>query len=243
MIRVTYIYHSGFCVETESSYYIFDYYKGELPALNRQKSVYVFSSHFHEDHYNPKVFGLLKEQEIPLENIKAVLSSDIKRKRYPQGIEVLRVSADKSYTLADGAIAETLHSTDSGVAYLLTAKDGVIYHAGDLNDWCWEEESEEYNHNMTARFRREIDRIAGRRIDVAFLPLDVRQEKDYARGMLYFLEKADVKCAYPMHYWGHPEVISQFCEEYLKYKEIVQNTEEAKEISLYICEEKGNIKK
>lgn len=72
MIRVTYIYHSGFCVETESSYYIFDYYKGELPALNRQKSVYVFSSHFHEDHYNPKVFGLLKEQEIPLENIKAV---------------------------------------------------------------------------------------------------------------------------------------------------------------------------
>lgn len=227
MIQVTYIYHSGFCVETESSYYIFDYYKGGLPVLNRQKPVYVFSSHFHEDHYNPKVFELLREQQIPLENIKAVLSSDIKRKRYPQGIEVLRVSGNKSYTLADGTIIETLHSTDSGVAYLLTAEDGVLYHAGDLNDWCWEEESDEYNHNMTARFHREIDRIAGRTVNVAFLPLDVRQEKDYARGMLYFLEKVDVKRVYPMHYWGHPEVISRFCEEYPQYKEIVQDTEKA----------------
>ncbi len=227
MIQVTYIFHSGFCVETEESYYIFDYYRGELPVLDTRKPVYVFASHSHEDHYNPAVFELLKRQGFPLENIRAVLASDIRKKQYPKGIEVRRVSGNKTYSLPDGTVVETLHSTDSGVAYLLTCKDGVIYHAGDLNDWRWEEESREYNHNMTARYRREIDRIAGRKADVAFLTLDVRQEKDYGEGMLYFLEKVRTGCAYPMHYWEHPEVIGQFVGEYPQYRGIVRDTEKA----------------
>lgn len=228
MIQVTYIYHSGFCVETTDSYYIFDYYKGDLPPLDRRKPIYVFASHFHEDHYNPEVFDLLKGQGILPENVQAVLSSDIRKTRYPQGVKVLRVCSNKSYSLSDGTVVETLRSTDSGVAYLLTTREGIIYHAGDLNDWYWEEESKEYNHNMTANYRREIDRIAGRGVDVAFLPLDVRQEKDYARGILYFLEKVKTGCVYPMHYWEHPEVIEQFRREYPQYCEIVKDTEKEK---------------
>lgn len=229
MLRVTYIYHSGFCVETEESYFIFDYYKGQLPVLDRRKRVYVFASHFHHDHYNPEVFALLRQQGIPPENIEAVLAADIRKKKYPEGLNVLRAGGNRSYTLSDGTNVETLYSTDSGVAYLVTVKEGikdrVIYHAGDLNDWRWEEESEEYNHNMTARYRREIDKIAGRKIDVAFVPLDVRQEADYDRGLLYFLGKVNVGCVYPMHYWEHPEVIEKFLEKYPKYQEIVKNTE------------------
>lgn len=227
MIRVTYIFHSGFCVETKDSYYIFDYYKGELPALDRKKPVYVFASHFHQDHYNPEIFELLKKQGFLPGDMKAVLAADIRKKQYPKEIEVLRVSGNKTYSLQDGTVVETLHSTDSGVAYLLTAKDCVIYHAGDLHDWRWEEESEELNHDMTARYRREIDGIAGRKVDVAFLPLDVRQEKDYAEGMLYFLEKVRTRCVYPMHYWEHPEVIGRFVREYPQYRDIVRDTEKA----------------
>lgn len=225
MIRVTYIYHSGFCVETKDSYYIFDYYKGKLPALDREKKVCVFASHFHQDHYNPEVFELLDRQGISRENVEAVLSADIRKKKYPKGIEVLRVSGNKSYTLSNGAVVETLRSTDSGVAYLLTTEDGVIYHAGDLNDWYWEEESDEYNQNMTRRYRQEIERLEGRKIDIAFLPLDVRQEKDYARGILYFLEKVPAEYVYPMHYWEHPEVIGQFRREYPRYRNQIQDTE------------------
>lgn len=230
MLRVTYIYHSGFCVETEESYFIFDYYKGQLPVLDGRKRVYVFASHFHHDHYNPAVFALLRQQGIPSENIEAVLAADIRKKNYPGDIRVLRAGGNKSYTLSDGINVETLYSTDSGVAYLVTVKyggkDSVIYHAGDLNDWCWEEESKEYNHNMTVRYRREIDKIAGRRIDAAFVPLDVRQEADYDRGILYFLEKANAGCVYPMHYWEHPEVIKKFLEEHPQYCDIIKNTEE-----------------
>ena len=63
-------------------------------------------------------------------------------------------------------------------------------------------------------------------VTLAFVPLDVRQEKDYARGMLYFLEKVPVERVYPMHYWEHPEVIERFCREYPQYREKIYNPEE-----------------
>lgn len=61
-MQITRIFHSGFLVETAKRYFIFDYYKGELPKLNPDKPVYVFASHGHQDHYEPKVFELLKQQ-------------------------------------------------------------------------------------------------------------------------------------------------------------------------------------
>ena len=52
MMKITYINHSGFLIETKDCYYIFDYYKGELPLLDKKKEVIVFCSHFHKDHFN-----------------------------------------------------------------------------------------------------------------------------------------------------------------------------------------------
>ena len=52
-MKITYINHSGFLIETKDCYYIFDYYKGELPLLDKKKEVIVFCSHFHKDHFNP----------------------------------------------------------------------------------------------------------------------------------------------------------------------------------------------
>ena len=36
-MKVTYINHSGFLIETRDCYYIFDYYKGELSNLDKEK--------------------------------------------------------------------------------------------------------------------------------------------------------------------------------------------------------------
>ncbi len=41
-MKITYINHSGFLIETKDCYYIFDYYKGELPHLDKEKEVIVF---------------------------------------------------------------------------------------------------------------------------------------------------------------------------------------------------------
>ena len=51
-LTVTYIGHSGFLLETEDAYFLFDYFKGTIPELKNNKSIIVFSSHRHHDHFN-----------------------------------------------------------------------------------------------------------------------------------------------------------------------------------------------
>lgn len=225
---VTYIYHSGFLVETKACYYLFDYYRKELPKLHPEKPILVFASHFHQDHYNKKVFELLEQQG--MKNIHAILSKDIARRNYPdaKGVEITCVTFHQRYELPCGTELETLHSTDSGVAFLVTCPEGVIYHAGDLNDWVWQGEPEQDNRQMTGSYRHEIKMLAGRTIDVAFLPLDPRQEEYYAEGMRYFLENVDVKAVYPMHYWGEPDIIERFLAEYPAYRDVVRETEKGR---------------
>lgn len=224
-MKITYIMHSGFSVETRTSVYIFDYYKGELPQYPKDKQICVLASHGHPDHYNPEVFSLLKEQGIDAGHIRAVLGKDISEKKYPEGIPVLKAQARQTYTLEDGATVETLLSTDKGVAFLLTTGEGVIYHAGDLNDWYWEGEPEQDNRTMTGRYRAEIDKIRGRAVDVAFVPLDPRQEKACDRGLLYFLQQVPAAKVFPMHYWNYPAIIDAFVREYPRYAPQIINPE------------------
>ena len=47
-------------------------------------------------------------------------------------------------------------------------EDKVIYHAGDLNWWHWEEETESYNEQMRQDYQREIDKLKDIVIDIAF---------------------------------------------------------------------------
>lgn len=215
-MKVTYIFHSCFLVETSECYYLFDYYKGELPALKKEKPVLVFSSHQHADHYNAEVFSLLAQQGITA--ITAVLSKDISPRKHPKDTAVIRVACHQTYELPFHTTLRTLLSTDEGVAFLLRCPEGCIYHAGDLNDWVWAEESDEYNRQMTGSYRHEIDLIQGEKIDIAFVPLDPRQEKDTDRGMLYFLQKTEPIQVFPMHFWEQPECIHRFLEQYPQYR-------------------------
>lgn len=224
-MKVTYIYHSGFLIETAESYYIFDYWKGKLPTLDPEKPVVVFSSHAHPDHYEPKIFELLDAHG--MKDIHAVLGKDIPVDQYPEGIECLRTLAHKTFILPRGEELYTLQSTDAGVAFLLTCEEGVIYHAGDLNDWIWAGEPEENNKQMTGLYRRELERIADRHIDIAFVPLDARQEHLCFNGLTGFLEIVqDVTKVYPMHYWEKTELIGQFVEQHPQYQGVVLNPEE-----------------
>ena len=222
-MTITYIHHSCFLIETSDCYYLFDYYKGDLPTLTKDKPILVFASHNHGDHYNPEIFYLLQNQG--MSQITAILAKDIPAQKYPKGIETFRVTFHQTYELPYETKLKTLLSTDAGVAFLVEFPEGTIYHGGDLNDWVWEGESEQYNKQMTGSYRHEIDMLKDTCVDFAFLPLDPRQEKDYARGMLYFLKKVKVKKVYPMHYWEQPEIIDKFCKDYPEYQEKIIYTE------------------
>ena len=223
-MRVTYIHHSSFLVETERCYYLFDYEKGYLPKMDINKPIYVFSSHGHHDHYNEEVFKLLGD--LGMKKVYAILSDDITP---PANVNVLQVSAGNQYSLCKERKLTTFKSTDLGVAFLIEDGDKIIYHAGDLNDWVWDDESDSYNEQMTLDYRKQIDLISkkldGQKIDLSFVVLDPRQEKDYDRGLCYFLEHVNVEKVYPMHLWEDYNLIDTFIEEHSQYKMIIQKYE------------------
>ena len=226
-MKITYIYHSCFLTETESCYYLFDYFKGTLPALNAGKPILVLASHKHQDHYNAVVFSLLKD--MGMQNIVAVLSHDIPSGTVPEDIPCIMVSPCKSYELPQGQQLCTYRSTDQGVAFLIRDGEELFYHAGDLNDWVWEEETDSYNRQMTGSYRKEIALLAeelhGRPLTAAFVVLDPRQGKDYDRGMLYFLKHIQGDCIYPMHYWERPQIMERFLQEHPQYQNRIILTE------------------
>lgn len=227
-MKVTYIHHSCFLAETDNCYYLFDYFKGTLPALNPEKPILVLASHRHGDHYHPSVFSVLKD--MGMQRIFAVLSHDISSGTVPEGMPCITVSAHRTYDLPQGQTLTTYRSTDEGVAFLIEEQKDCFYHAGDLNDWVWEEESDEYNKQMTENYRKEIGTLAQnlgeKSLTAAFVVLDPRQEKDYDRGILYFLQNIACDQVYPMHYWEKPEIIGRFLTEHPQYQNRIILTEQ-----------------
>lgn len=216
-IEVTYIGHSGFLVETEERYILFDYHEGTLPELNKGKPLIICVSHRHGDHFNPEIFGLAA---VYLHTVY-VLSYDIRLKPWNMakwGISeemkqrIISVKPDETCQV-EGMDILPLKSTDEGVAFLIETEGIRIYHAGDLNWWYWKEESKQWNNSMTASFQREINKLTEMSIDVAFLPLDPRQEEDYWLGFEYMLKTARVKFAFPMHFWKEYSVIGRLSKE------------------------------
>lgn len=197
MLKVTYLKHSGFVVEYGECVLVFDYYSGSLPEYDEAKKIYVFASHAHYDHFQNEIFEWDKKYAY----VRYILSDDI-TSRGPKG-KVTYVGADKEVCIDDLRV-RTLLSTDEGVAFLVYVKDKTIYHAGDLNWWYWEEEDdEEWNEPMRKAYQNEISKLADEKVDVAFVPLDLRQEKQFYWGMDYYMKHTDTKIVFPMHMWGY----------------------------------------
>ncbi|WP_195984381.1 MBL fold metallo-hydrolase [Clostridium sp. D33t1_170424_F3] len=200
-VSIWYLYNSGFAVKTERHFLIFDYFldsprsgglkSGVVDSTELQDyDTVVFVSHSHADHFNRNIFQWRKQ--IP--SIRYVLSDDITTSE-----ECLRVGAGQSCDLGDLQI-QTLASTDLGVAFLVQVDGLCIYHAGDLNWWHWNDEPEEANRLMAQSFQKQIDTLEGIPIDIAFLPVDPRQEENALLGLQYFTQHADAKTIIPMHF-------------------------------------------
>lgn len=198
-MKITFLGHSGYVVEERDKVLIFDFYEGTLPEFSKQAKVYVFASHIHYDHFNKQIF----EWEKWHPDIHYILSDDIKAGG-PEGKCTYIGPCDMIQI--DGMEIQTLRSTDEGVAFLVKLWDQRVYHGGDLNWWHWEEESKAYNKMMCRKYQHEIGKLKEEPIDAAFLPLDPRQEEQYAWGFDYFMRHTQTRHAFPMHMWGQYEI-------------------------------------
>lgn len=231
-MKVTYIHHSAFFVETETACLLFDYFEKKLPEIPKEKPLYVFASHRHPDHFSEVIFNLAADHE----NVRFILSFDIWKKRVPDGLKEKAVFLKPDEVFDDGILrVETFKSTDEGVAFWCTVDGKQVYHAGDLNHWYWEGEEEEWNTEMTKAYRTEIEKMRGRCADVAFLPLDPRLESSFYLGIDDFMKAADAKTIFPMHFWGDYSVAERLknlpCSEEYRGR-IVEIKEEGQEFEV-----------
>lgn len=211
--KITYLFHSGFSVETAGHLLLFDY----CPSLARdpivtseflksKESVYVFVSHSHSDHFDPAILQWAKNNSA----ITYVFSSDVPFD--PSNINCHVMSPYERWV--DRMIEiKTFGSTDAGLSFLVQVDGLSIFHAGDLNWWRWSGETQDEQDHAEKIFKEEMDKIAGQKIDIAFFPVDRRLEEYYSLGAEYFAAKLKPKLLIPMHFGRDFDATKVFAEK------------------------------
>ena len=245
-MRLTYLFHSGFVVESERALLVFDYWmdpKGVMDSvLQSDKPLYVFSSHFHEDHFSRDIF----EWRTRRPNVTYLLSKDILRHRRADREEA-DVWLAKGGTWSDDLLSvHALGSTDSGVSWIVEVEGKCLFHAGDLNNWYARFLSDITPGDIihSVEMGEDIDPVAHEKqflgelkdirkvsdhFDVAFFPVDGRIGNGYTLGGRQFIDRFQVGLFVPMHF-----VASGF-ESAWRFKEF----SDAKHIPLWCIRQEG----
>lgn len=205
-MKLTYIYHSGFLIEGDNITIIIDYWKDPANIIPRilknRENIYVLSTHFHPDHFTSEV--LRWRQERP--DIKYILSKDILRRRRAAKEDALFLGKGAKYN-DDNISVEAFGSTDVGVSWYIEAEGKKIFHAGDLNNWHWQEEcpleeSLQYEKAYLGELK-DVCKVV-KFLDLAMFPVDARLGKEYMRGPRQFLERIPTALFAPMHFTTNP---------------------------------------
>lgn len=218
-MKLIYIYQSSFLLEGDHDILIFDFYRASPDIYtqlieiieNTNKSIYVFVSHSHFDHYNEKIF----EWNALNRNIVYILSDELSDKIDPKlksQYSIVFLEKYTSYRKNDLTI-KTYGSTDIGCSFFINLDEYSIFHAGDLNNWHWNEESTIEEINAAENYyQTELDIISKdiQHLNMLFFPTDKRLGKDYLKGLLQFLTVIRVDIVVPMH----------FGKNYLNYQEV-----------------------
>jgi len=216
VFQLTYVYHSGFVLEAERCILVFDLWMDFAGAMDRflesDKPMYVFCSHFHQDHFSPKIFKW-KEKKT---NITYLLSKDILKHKRAKS-EDAHAWLAKGATWADSNIHVTATgSNDSGVSWVIDVDGKRIFHAGDLCNWYARfladnttpetilgDELQDVNPvDEEKRFLGELKDIkkVTDSFDLVMFPVDGRIGNGYTLGGRQFIDRFKVGLFVPMHF-------------------------------------------
>ena len=206
-MELQYLGNSGFSIRQGGDLIVIDCYNPEQhpemeARVKNASRVTVLASHYHRDHFSPSVrlwnrWG----------NVEFVFSSDI-----PEMPGVKQIAPGEHLTV-NGIEVRAYGSTDAGVSFMLEVGGYAIFHAGDLNNWHWEEESTpEEIAQMEGDFKKELNDLAqlAPRLDLAMFPVDPRMGGDFMRGARQFLDRIPTRYFVPMHFWAQPQKVAPF---------------------------------
>ena len=216
-MTLTYIHHSCFVIEDERVTLIFDFYKDtshkwvqqHLPSFKGK--IYVFASHAHSDYFNRDILQWKSVRP----DIQYLLSKDIiNEKRCAPSDGFLM---DKGDVYHDELVyVKAFGSTDQGISFYVETGGKTFFHAGDLNDWHWKDESTpEEIAEAEAFYQSELNLLAAEvhALDVAMYPLDPRLGTDFAKGAVLFLQRIKTGLLVPMHCQGEYAFVNRFGTE------------------------------
>ena len=217
-MKLTYIFHSGFAIETDTFSVLVDYFKDTTDhpdqgyvhdkLLHSDKPLYILSSHFHFDHFNPQ---LLRWKDFK-KDIHYIFSRDILKHRRAKEGDAFFLMKGEEYKDSNLAI-KAFGSTDVGVSFLINMNGRSVFHAGDLNNWHWKDESTAEEVEKAERlYLKELDLIrkATSTIDVVMFPVDSRMGTDYMRGAEQFVDTIQTGLFAPMHFGENYEQANAF---------------------------------
>lgn len=206
-MELVYLYHSGFALLGEAFTIIFDYYEDSKTAvsgvlhdelLQRPGKIYVLASHSHYDHFNQDILTWRERRK----DIIYLFSNDICQQGLATPADAVYLEKGELYR--DELLAiRAFGSTDEGVSFLVEIGGYKIFHAGDLNNWHWMEESDEAEwRGYENHFLCELDDIYRytSAIDLVMFPVDPRLGREYMRGPRQFVEKIKTAIFVPMHF-------------------------------------------
>ncbi|NDV69622.1 MBL fold metallo-hydrolase [Dysgonomonas sp. 25] len=215
-MKLTYIYHSGFVLEFDDFAIIIDYYKSMdkrtdeylEQLLASGKLLYVLVSHSHHDHFNPDIL----RWETPMEDIIYIFSKDLLDEGKSKVGDAFYLQKTETYEDRFLKI-KAYGSTDLGISFYIEVEGKRYFHAGDLNNWHWNEEStakeveeaEDFYHNELAEISKEV-----KHLDLAIFPIDARLGKDFMKGAREFIEAIQTDVLAPMHFTASPDKIKLF---------------------------------
>lgn len=197
--KITYLFNSGFILETDNWVMIFDYYLDEhnlvLPAIENKREVYFFASHAHFDHYNPQI------AKFSGKTTRYFLSYDIKKALPPENKTVI---LDEYTTYEDnGILVKSFSSTDEGICFYIEKDGWRIFHAGDFNWWHWKGDTAENIAFARNGFKKQLKLMENLQTDIAFFPVDSRLEEFWDIGAREFAAHTKVKNLITMHNASH----------------------------------------
>jgi len=217
-MTITYIYHSCYLIEFSEFSVIFDFYKDTVRddgsawvndyLLGKEEDLYVLYTHSHSDHFNPEILTWKERKK----NITYIFSDELLISGKTNKNDAYHLKKEEQYNDSRMMI-KAFGSTDSGGSFLLSHREHNFFHAGDLNNWHWNEEVGKtealtYENN----FLCELELLAeiSDRLHVVMFPVDPRLGKDYMKGAEQFISRIPSNYFLPMHFGEKYEKANKF---------------------------------
>ena len=212
-MEIIYLLNSGFMIRDEQTLLVFDDYEDPAKIVDRAvnkgnfEHLYIFASHAHFDHFDTHIRAYAKQAT------RYIFSNDIKRTKRVKNFPAEDITFMKKYSewQGEGIKVWTYDSTDVGVSFLVETDSGArIFHAGDFNWWHWEGDKPENQILAKKDFDRQLKRMKGLEVDVAFFPVDGRLRSSQELGVTEFIKNTEAKSLVAMHRVRFPAWIPSY---------------------------------